>query len=313
MLSYDKRLMKRIVLQLMNFDDAIKISARAEQDIVSLLTYLRYESAILFHLGEVDYIFYPKRKEAVLHPRYLYSKKGYDGLVRQLTAVVEKIREQVCIAASPYQRELRIHDFLCSNVMYSDEGEQSHSMIGPLLFRRGVCDGFSKAAKVLLQECGIVSHVIKGTAALSSDQYEPHAWNVVCIDSKWYHLDATLDNTLSRTGIRYDYFNLSADAIMRDHNIENTTEFSSIECTCDNDYYMVSGLYFQSLASIRKYLNQCLTQRITHIQLRAGRKINKKDIVHLFSQSLKTINSCVTYDECINEFRNIYSWRIVYA
>ena len=312
MLSYDNKLIKRIILQLMDFDDAVKIPARAEQDVVSLITYLRNESTILFHLGEVRYIFYLNRKEAVLRPQYLYSKKEYDSLVYQLAAVVEKIRNQVCITDSQYQRELRIHDFLCRNITYLDEGEQSHSIIGPLLFHRGVCDGLSKAAKVLLQECGIVSHVIKGTAALSSNQYEPHAWNVVCIGNKWYHLDVTFDNTLSRTGIRYDYFNLSTDEIMRDHNIENAAELSPIECTCGNDYYIVSGLYFKSLVSIKKYLNKCFAQRIAHIQLRAERTIDKEDITHLFSQSLKTINRRATYDECINEFRNVYSWRIAY-
>ena len=49
-----------------------------------------------------------------------------------------------------------------------------------------------------------------------------HTWNIVRINGKYYHLDATFDNTLTRNctigeEIRYDYFNLEDKSIFRDH------------------------------------------------------------------------------------------------
>ena len=46
-----------------------------------------------------------------------------------------------------------------------------------------------------------------------------HTWNIVRINGKYYHLDATFDNTLGndKKEIRYDYFNLDDQQIFRDH------------------------------------------------------------------------------------------------
>ncbi len=222
MLSYDEKAIKRMINQFMNFEKTIKICVNAEHDISSLIAYLRYESTILFHVREVNYIFYPTRKEATLYPNYIYTKSEYDTMVVKMTAIVEKIRGEILSSThSLYERELCVHDALCTNVQYADVGEESHSIVGPLLWHKGVCDGISKAAKVLLQECGIKAHVISGTAVTDAGQYEPHAWNIVCINGKWYHLDITFDNTLSNNSIRYDYFNITTNKIMTDHTIDH--------------------------------------------------------------------------------------------
>lgn len=44
-----------------------------------------------------------------------------------------------------------------------------------------------------------------------------HAWNIVQLGGQCYHLDATFDNSLSKYGLRYDYFNLDDTKIFRDH------------------------------------------------------------------------------------------------
>lgn len=45
-----------------------------------------------------------------------------------------------------------------------------------------------------------------------------HAWNVVRLDKKYYHLDCTFDLSLGNPEeIRYDYFLLSDKQIFRDH------------------------------------------------------------------------------------------------
>lgn len=44
-----------------------------------------------------------------------------------------------------------------------------------------------------------------------------HAWNIVQLGGQCYHLDATFDNSLSKYGTRYDYFNLDDTKIFRDH------------------------------------------------------------------------------------------------
>lgn len=114
--------------------------------------------------------------DAMLYPNYIYTKSEYDSMVGKITTIVEKIRCQIINGSySLYERELSIHDALCTKVSYADMGNESHSIVGPLLYHKGVCDGISKAAKVLLQECGIKSHVILGTTTTSERSTEHHA------------------------------------------------------------------------------------------------------------------------------------------
>ncbi|SHM38949.1 leucine-rich repeat domain-containing protein [Ruminococcus flavefaciens] len=65
-----------------------------------------------------------------------------------------------------------------------------------------VCDGFAKAYTMLLSAAGIESYHIGHTM---------HAWNLVKIDGKFYHVDVTNDNSyagsnLSPYGTNYTYF-----------------------------------------------------------------------------------------------------------
>ena len=312
MLSYDDKVINNIIHSFMNFEKSIKIPASTETDVCSLIAYLRYESTILFHLGEVKYVFYPRFKEAVLTPCYLYSKKDYETIVSQLAATVQKIRDQICTSPINIEREMRIHDALCTNVTYADDGSESHSIVGPLLHHRAVCDGISKTAKVLLQECGIKSHVVFGTAVGTSGTPEPHAWNVACLNGKWYHLDITFDNTLSSDNIRYDYFNIPSNEILIDHTIDQTSIGIGINCIDDIDYYVLQRSYFNAELKLKEYLHQCIMQRNEHIQIRADKRIAEKNVIKAFQNAVSSAGKSINYEQSINSVRNIYTWSIKY-
>lgn len=51
-----------------------------------------------------------------------------------------------------------------------------------------------------------------------------HTWNVLTIDGKRYHMDATFDNSLQRGVRRYDYYNLD------DRHIFSTTRSWCCRC-----------------------------------------------------------------------------------
>jgi hypothetical protein len=68
---------------------------------------------------------------------------------------------------------------------------------------------------------GVKSLVANGTALTPTScgkEGENHAWNMVCIDDKWYHIDVTFDLTLKCKQIRYDYYLISDEEIFKDHN-----------------------------------------------------------------------------------------------
>lgn len=157
-----------------------------------------------------------------------FPKYSYGVLQsQQYIADCKKKRSEIigrCKAPTPYDTLLSIHNELAKMVQYKDDGKLSHSIVGPLLFGRGVCDGFSKTLKFILDELSIPCFVVNGTATdPHTGKNESHAWNVVKIDNSWVHIDLTFDTTISQPPvIRHDYFGLNTPMIARDHQFDVT-------------------------------------------------------------------------------------------
>ena len=179
---------------------------------------VRMDCPEIFYSVKFRYRYYKEADNAELIPEYLFPKakiiehrKAMEARVKKLARQAEKLSEK--------EKELFIHDFICQNVYYDKlKKAYSHEIIGPLGQGVGVCEGIAKSVKVLCDALGIWCII-----ALCDNNPEKgikyrHMWNVVRIDGKYYHLDATFDNSLSKNGvIRYDYFNLNDGQIFKDH------------------------------------------------------------------------------------------------
>lgn len=116
------------------------------------------------------------------------------------------------------QKEKAVHDYIVNNVRYDEKNydnntvpDESYSPYGALIKGVAVCEGYAWATKLLLNMAGIESTVVSGGG---------HAWNIVKINGKCYHLDTTWDDPITSSGknvLRYDYFNLSDAQIGKDH------------------------------------------------------------------------------------------------
>lgn len=179
---------------------------------------IRMDDPMIFWSTTFKYRYYDNSAYVELIPQYLFTRDkikehrlAMEARVKKLVRQAEKLDEK--------GKELFIHDFICENVHYDKlKKEYSHEIIGALGNGVAVCEGIAKAVKLLCDRLGIWCVV-----ALSENNPEKsikyrHAWNVIRIDGKYYHLDATFDNTLSRSStLRYDYVNLSDKQIFRDH------------------------------------------------------------------------------------------------
>lgn len=107
-----------------------------------------------------------------------------------------------------HEKERAIHDYLVLNIAY-DDSEQYGSAYDALTINKAVCHGYTLLAYKLFEKVGIKSLIID-----SPDM--KHTWNLVFIDSSWYHLDITWDDPIPDVEgrIRYDYYNLSDREIM---------------------------------------------------------------------------------------------------
>ncbi|MBW7456854.1 transglutaminase domain-containing protein [Paenibacillus sepulcri] len=141
----------------------------------------------------------------------------YRETPEQKLIVQEKVRDLLpdIIQPSMSQREKvkAIHDWIVLHLAY-DESLQRYTAYEALEYGQAVCQGYALLLYRMLSSAGIESRMIEGKVGEIS-----HVWNLVNIDSDWYHLDATWDDpTPDQAGVvSYNYF-LKTDAQMRiDH------------------------------------------------------------------------------------------------
>ena len=190
--------------------------------------------------------------EGMIYPHYLYPRQQAQRLQARCESTVYRLIGRIR-AAGEYERVLQAHDLLCRNVLYEKSGERdTHSIVGPFVRKRAVCEGFSKALKYMLNRMKIPCLIVVGDVAEGC-----HAWNMVCLDGKWTHIDLTYDAAYSRSGVqRYDYFGLTAQEIRRDHSFPQD-DYPAADCP-DFGYYRRNGLLVQSREELKKRIRQGL-------------------------------------------------------
>ena len=164
----------------------------------------------------------------VLLPEYLYSQKEIIAINSDIRSVIKKIDSKAeAFSNNQFRLEKFLHDSVVKSVAYDydslmkNDSFNAHSIVGAFLDNKAVCEGIAKAFKVLCNEYRIKCIVVLGKAdpkgEFDGDSY--HAWNLVKIQDESYHVDPTWDNMYhdGLQHISYDYFNVSTDEILLDH------------------------------------------------------------------------------------------------
>ena len=112
-----------------------------------------------------------------------------------------------------------IHDWVILHLKY-DMTLQKYTAYDGLSSGSTVCQGYSLLTYKMLKEAGIPNKIVEGTAApRDTGVSQLHAWNLVLLDGKWYHLDTTWDDPApDKAGEVGTGYYLRTDAQMRkDH------------------------------------------------------------------------------------------------
>lgn len=212
---------------LLEISDSIQISGMEAEELYNVFFRLRLDHPEIFWATGYKYKYYSDSPNFIFIPEYLFDKNKIKEHQKALKSRVEKLIRPVK-DKSEWEKEKYVHDFICENVHYDKlKKPYSHEIIGPLGQGVGVCEGIAKSVKVLCDALGIWCMIaVCGNNPEKGIKYR-HTWNIVKIGGKYYHLDATFDNTLGNgekmsdrqasKEIRYDYFNLNDKSIFRDH------------------------------------------------------------------------------------------------
>lgn len=141
---------------------------------------------------------------------YRETKEQTEYVMKQAKAIVSSITQ---VGMDDHEKVKAIHDYVVKHVSY-DTSYKAYTAYEALVNRSAVCQGYALLTYQLLKEAGIENHFVVGTG-----DGQPHAWNLVKIENKWYHLDTTFDDPLpdEQGRVTYSYFNLSDEQITRNH------------------------------------------------------------------------------------------------
>ena len=221
---------------------------------------LKLDEPRIFFVVGFSYRFDPRGDHVELIPEYLFDKskikmhrQAIDKRIERLTAPLKGRTDR--------EKEEAIHAFILENVRYDKlKKPYSHEIIGPLTQGVGVCEGIAKTVKVLCDAVGLECIVALSEANPEAGVKYRHAWNVVKIAGKTYHLDATFDNSLQRGMARYDYFNLDDKHIFRDH---ERLVLDVPRCEDGNSFYYRT-LSFTKVEDVVKRMQQALRKKQSH-------------------------------------------------
>lgn len=107
-----------------------------------------------------------------------------------------------------------VHDWLVRNVAY-DESDRlaSHTAYGLFANGTAVCEGYSQAFKLAMDELGVPCTIVR-----SEDM--AHQWNMVCLDGTWYHVDVTWDDPTPDAGWQ--------DSVSREHFLRGDASMAAL-------------------------------------------------------------------------------------
>lgn len=195
-------------------------------------------------------------KSNIGYIKLTYTEDSIDAVNNKIEEMDKVINEYASLGEgkTDFEKELVIHDALSKDLTYSNLDNlprMYHTAEGPFLDKTGVCDGFSKALQLIYDRVGLDSIIVLGSL-----DGEPHAWNMVNIDGKWYHVDITSSKSVfDDTGIvNHAYFNLNTERVKKVCTIDDESllpESTSLEY----NYYIYNNYIVYSQENVQSKLS----------------------------------------------------------
>ena len=190
-----------------------------------------------------------------LYVSYLQNPSDYENSLKACREVAQKLIEGVDDPAlSDAQKALILHDRLAAHneYDYTYNAPFTGEIVGALVNRTSVCEGYAMAYSYLLDLVGIRNYYCMSEVI-------NHGWNIVYIDGVKYHVDVTWDDIGYLGWIYHDNFlRSSAGMIANGHCDNGVDDFddSPDSTVYDNAFWRNINTEFQLLDSKIYYIEE---------------------------------------------------------
>ena len=217
-----------------------------------------------------------------IHFSGAFSQSQAKTMQKKLEEALSKAIEEIELLnpLSNYDKLICIYEYLQDNVSYDSKeleacctlgrsiNPMSHNAYGALVNKKGVCDGISSAFSLLAQRMGFECSMVSGKATFRTTGFSEHAWNIIRISDKFYHMDATWDiNHKEQTNeYSYEYFCVSDDSINKDHDWDiKTTPVCSHE---DLSFFIRNRCFANNLSQLEEIFARFARSKQTVVRVK---------------------------------------------
>ncbi|MDE7121854.1 MAG: hypothetical protein K2O42_06810 [Oscillospiraceae bacterium] len=185
-----------------------------------------------------------------------YSPDQLRQMSDELERTVQEFLRTIDPTLSDLEKIRKIHDDLIRSTEYDPISAQSsgkdiaNSAYGCLVNHKAICQGYAMALQLLLNrldiECGTCSGVARS---------QPHAWNYVLLNQKYYWIDVTWDDPIRDSGdasnfpedwISHSYFLLDDTTLYRTRTFDEDNLFIPVCDSLEENEFVKSGDYLES-------------------------------------------------------------------
>lgn len=156
---------------------------------------------------------FTKLKNYTITPEYQTTKAQDKYVDNKINEILKSIVTNNMLT---YEKIKAVNDYIVKHFSY-DTDIKRFSDYDLLYYKKSVCSGYSLLAYKMLHKLNIPVLIVTGTANNQS-----HAWNLVNLNGKWYHLDTTWNDPVPdrKDKVSYDYFMLTDTKIKDTHSID---------------------------------------------------------------------------------------------
>ena len=155
---------------------------------------------------------YSNKGDFSLSIEHVYTKEE----ITEINYIVDnKIKDMIKDNMTISEKIKIIHDYIIDNTKYdtlktdniNDSTYKSNTAYGVLIQGYGICSGYSDAMAIFLNALNIKNYKISN---------DSHIWNLIYVNGKWVHLDATWDDPISEFNENRDtYFLITYDDLTK--------------------------------------------------------------------------------------------------
>ncbi|AGC67122.1 hypothetical protein Cst_c00910 [Thermoclostridium stercorarium subsp. stercorarium DSM 8532] len=207
----------------------------------------------------------------VVYPRYQNTASRDEKLRLMIDRIVSEIMSPYM---TDYEKVKAAHDYVINMIEY-DSRYRNNSALDALESGYGVCSAYSELMALILNSAGVPCRIVRGYADVS------HAWNMVSIDGKLYHVDATWDDLGTYGGeqlIRYDYLNLPDAEMEKEHRWEKN-DYPACTST-EHNYFVKNNLLAKNSEDVIAIIAQAVENRQNSVTLKYAGNDADKLMIH---------------------------------